>query len=392
MGTTKNPFAPGTATEPPHLAGREEQRKLITEALQLIAEPLVDGSLEHSPLAPIKIIGPRGAGKTTLLHLAGAAARRQGIHVIVNARLRSLAPGSAIDRKLRDGMDWREWIPLELSRLFRLGWGFGPANASAEREQQEQETFDIVLQTRLCRQPVLLLLDEAMHYDIASLGDLLQACQQMIGAKLPLAVMMAGTPALDGKLKQTKATFIQRCEEMYIHQLSDEAVRDALRKPLLDNGVAAVADEALDLMASWTDNYPYFVQLAGKAVWKAMRADGRNEIDLALAQSAEAAMQKRRQDYYREVFEVISQAEALDYASQIVAIVEATDSPLPPEKVRAELAAANDGMSNEEARKIFNLLLDNSLIWLADKRRVHPAFPSFFSYFKKEYALNAKVE
>ena len=104
---------------------------------------MVDGSLEHSPLAPIKIIGPRGAGKTTLLHLAGAAARRQGIHVIVNARLRSLAPGSAIGRRLRDGMDWRERIPLELSRLFKLGWGFGPANASAEREQQEQDTFEM---------------------------------------------------------------------------------------------------------------------------------------------------------------------------------------------------------------------------------------------------------
>ena len=382
MGIIENPFAPGTATEPPHLAGREEQRKLITETLRLIAKPLVDGRLEHPPLSPIKIIGPRGAGKTTLLHLAGAAAARQGIHVIVNARLRSLAPGSAIDRKLRTGMDWRDRIPLELSRLVRIGGGVGPANASAEREQQEQDTFDIVLRTRLCRQPVLLLLDEAMHYDVASLGDLLQACQVMIGAKLPLAVMMAGTPALDERLNETKATFIHRCQAMYIHRLSDEATRDALRKPLLDNGVKQVADEALDLMASWTDNYPFFIQLAGEAVWEAMQKAKRNEVDLSLVQGAEAAMQKKRQGYYLRVYGVISKAEALDYASQVIAIVEATASPLTPEEVMEELAAANNGMSSQEARKIFDLLLDNSLIWFLEDGMVRAAIPSFFQYFK----------
>ena len=48
MGIIENPFAPGPATEPPHLAGREEQRELISETL-------VDGRLERSPLAPIKM-------------------------------------------------------------------------------------------------------------------------------------------------------------------------------------------------------------------------------------------------------------------------------------------------------------------------------------------------
>ena len=279
-------------------------------------------------------------------------------------------------------MDWRERIPLELSRLVRLGGGVGPANASAEREQQEQDTFGIVLQTRLRRQPVLLLLDEAMHYDVVSLGDLLQTCQLMIGAKLPLAVMMAGTPALDERLNETKATFIHRCQAMYIHRLSDEATRDALRKPLLDNGVKQVADEALDLMASWTDNYPFFIQLAGEAVWEAMQKAKRNEVDLSLVQGAEAAMQKKRQGYYLRVYGVISKAEALDYASQIIAIVEATASPLTPEEVMEELAAANNGMSSQEARKIFDLLLDNSLIWFLEDGMVRAAIPSFFQYFK----------
>ncbi len=377
MGTIENPFVPGTALEPPHLAGREEQRDIISETLRIIINPLVDGRLERSPLTPIKIVGPRGAGKTTLLGMAETEARRQDIHVVDIARLPNLDPSGRIISGLLEGMDLRERIPFELGRFVQ----FGLAIFTAKRKHYEQQTLERVLQARLHRHPVLLSLDEVMHYDVASLGTLLQECQRMLKQKLPLAVMIAGTPALDGKLDQAKATFVQRYQEMYIHRLSDEAVRDALRKPLLDNGVK-VTDEALDLMASWTDNYPYFVQLAGRTVWRAMRKAKRNEVDLALAQSAEAAMQEERQGYYHSVYEKIADADALDYASQVVAIVEDADPPLPPEEVAAELAATNDGMSSEEARKIFNLLLDNSLVWFTNDAKVRAAIPSFFQYFK----------
>ncbi len=377
MGSVENPFVPGTALEPPHLAGREEQRDIISETLRLIAKPLVGGGLERSPLTPIKIVGPRGAGKTTLLGVAGVEARQQGIHVVNIARLRNLNPDSDIINGLLDGMDIREHALLWLNAFYQ----FSLSIFTARRKHYEKRTIARVLQQLLRRKPVLLLLDEAMHYDVTSLGDLLQACQQMLMLKRPLAVMIAGTPALDGRLHQADASFINRCQSIYIHQLSDEAVREALSKPLLDNGVK-VADEALDLMAGWTDNYPYFIQLAGREVWKAMRKAKRNEVDLALAQGAEAAMQKERQIYYHSVYEKIADADALDYASQVVAIVEDEDPPLPPEEVAAELAATNDGMSSEEARKIFNLLLDNSLVWFTNDAKVRAAIPSFFQYFK----------
>ena len=380
MGTINNPFAPGPSTKPPHVAGREEQQDLIRKALQLIAEPPAEGKLEHSPPRPIKIIGPRGAGKTTLLNLAGAEAQRQGIHVIKNIPQPAEDPSALIINGLKKGMDWRERFPLALSRLSKIGGGFGPASASAERDQQKQTLVE-VMQARLHRHPVLLLLDEAMHYDVAFFSTLLQACQMMIGEQHPLAVIMAGTPALDGRLKQVDATFINRCRSIYIHQISDEAVRDALRKPLLDNGVK-VADEALDLMAGWTDNYPYFVQLAGEVIWEAMQKAKRKEVDLALAQVAEAAMQEEREGYYHDVYEDIRGVKVLAYASQVVAFVEAADTPLTPAGVIAKLAAANDGMSEDKASEIFNLLLDNSLIWFKKDAEVRAAIPTFFQFFK----------
>ena len=374
---------PGTATEPPHLAGREEQRKIISKTLRLITKPLVGGCLERSPLTPIKIVGPRVAGKTTLLGVAGVEAQQQGIHVVNIARLRNLNPDSDIINGLLDGMDIREHALLWLNAFYQ----FSLSIFTARRKHYEKRTITRVLQQLLRRKPVLLLLDEAMHYDVASLGDLLQACQQMVMQKRPLAVMMAGTPALDGKLDQAEATFVKRCQQIYINQLSDEAVRDALRKPLLDNGVA-VSDEALDLMAGWTDNYPFFIQLAGEAVWEAMSDDGRKEIDLALAQSTEAVMRKKRQGHYHGIYVKIGNTGALAYASQVVAIVEAADPPLISEQVIAELAAANDSMSEERAREIFNLLLDNSLIWFMEEGKVGAAIPSFFQYVKDHQKPN----
>ena len=382
MGTINNPFVPGTATMPPHVAGREEQRDIISETLRLIAKPLVDGRLEQAPLAPIKIVGPRGVGKSILLSVAEEEARQQGIHVVDIAQLPHLDPSGDFISSLLDGIGLRGWISLWLGSHSKSDALAAPASASEQQRHWERQMLAKALRIRLRRDPVLLSLDEVMHYDVASLEILLQECQRMIGENLPLAVMMAGTPALDEKLEQIDATFSNRCQPVYINQISDEAVREALRKPLLDNGVAPVADEAIDLMASWTDNYPYFVQLAGRAVWEAMQKAKRNEVDLALAQGAEAAMQKESQGYYHDVFEDIAKVAPLDYASQVVAFVEAADTPLSPEEVREDLAAANDGMSEEKAREVFNLLLDNSLVWFADDGKVKAAHPSFFQYFK----------
>ena len=388
MEIIENPFAPGPATMPPHVAGREEQRELISETLRLITKPLVDGRLERSPLAPIKIVGPRGVGKTILLSVAETEARQQGIHVVDIAQLPHLDPNGYFISSVLEGIGLRGWVSLWLGSHSKSDALADPASASEQQRHCERQVLAKVLRARLRRDPVLLSLDEVMHYDVASLEILLQECQRMIGEGLPLAVMMAGTPALDEKLEQIDAACSNFCQQVYINQISDEAVRDALRKPLLDNGVAPVADEAIDLMASWADNYPYFVQLAGEAVWEAMREAKRNEVDLALAQGAEEALLERLQHHHFLDYDRIGWLGALKHANQVVAIVEAADPPFTPERVVAELTAANGGMSEEQASEIFNLLLDNSLIWFADDGKVKAAHPSFFQYFKARQEAN----
>ena len=72
-----NPFAAGPATEPAYLAGRDQELQTISRALNRITEARDEktGILEMTPLAPIKIVGPRGVGKTTLLKEAAGKGR-----------------------------------------------------------------------------------------------------------------------------------------------------------------------------------------------------------------------------------------------------------------------------------------------------------------------------
>ena len=252
----------------------------------------------------------------------------------------------------------------------------------AERSTRikKRETYVKILEALLRKKPVLLLLDEAVHYDEKLLAMVLQENQQFISKKSPLAMIIAGTPALDRHLGKLDATFINRTKDIYINQLSDEAAREALREPFKKRKVK-VDEKALDLMASWTNNYPYFIQTAGSTVWEAMEEAGSSGVDLLLTQEAEPAMQQERDSYYDKVYENIDQAELLDQAAQMVNIIESADKALVKEQVRQRLGEEAN-LDDRQAREVFDKLLDLGLIWLLGGK-VAPALPSFFSYIKR---------
>ena len=356
-----NPFNPGPGTVPPHLAGRKKERQLIEEALDLISRPLVEGKLKAPPLAPIKLLGLRGVGKTTLLGWALEKARQQGIHVISYSHLSDVKPGYGYDRLLAG-----------LYRAYET--------ESSLSEQEWEEDFPLMLERLVRAKPVLLLLDEVMHYETHLLKLLLQETERLIRDGLPLAVIMAGTPMLDDILMRADASFIDRAVDCPIHNLSDEEVREALLEPVTQCGVK-MSEDALELLATWTDNYPYFVQLAGAKAWAAMVKSGRSEIDMEMAQQAAPAMQKARNGHYRLMFTRIKKAALLDHASHVINLIEAADRSLNSEEVCHQLAEAA-GLEEARCQEVFDQLHDLGLIWATDEDRVIAGIPSFFSFFK----------
>ena len=374
------PFAPGAGTSPLHLAGRREELSLIDQTLNKIAKPLDQGRLRQSPMSPIIIVGPPGVGKTTLLNYAADRADEREIVVVRCPHLRGEDKQAVmcgfVERMLSA---YKECLNIsdEADLPDNLAVGY-------DTNLQPGTNYIRVLEAMLLKKPVALLLDEVMYYDVELLEMMLLENKNLIAQRRPLAVIMAGTPALDARLRQTKVMFACRFQDLRFNLLDAQDACDALKKPLQQRGVKA-SDEAINLLVDETDYYPYFTQLAGAAAWNAKGEA--TEIDLEVAKKAQEAMQESRTEYYYEIYEDIRAVDLLHPASQVIAIVEAAAESLTPEQVTARLAKASQDIPQGEAKKIFDKLTDLGLVWFDEEAEVKPALPSFFAFFKKQYRL-----
>ena len=377
-----NPFRPGTGFAPKYLAGREPEQALLKGALDAICGerdgrygPLIDGAPR-----PLKIVGPRGAGKTALLTWTEREIEPTKADVV---RLADPPDGdsekglSIFLNQLADipGFDWKQ-AEAQVSKYFHLTRNWEPG-------QPPLEDFERVLQERLRLRPLMLLMDEAMHYDPKILKTILQQSQVLMNREWPLALVLAGTPALNVHLQEVDATFINRAKSIRINGLDPDATREALSKPFAARGVA-VSDEALELMVSWTDDYPYFTQIVGSTVWEAQKKAGCAEVDVALVRSVEQAVHEERNDFYESIFSMIDSGDLLEHAMKAITAIEAAPKPMTPKQVRSCIAEGTS-LDSEGTHKAFNQLLDAGLFWVTGKVEVYAAIPSFFNYFKKVY-------
>ena len=318
---------------------------------------------------PIKLIGLHGAGKTALLDFALEQAQQQDIHVLSYGHLPHMEPWDNYDRAVQRMLADRA---REKNTAVQ--------DESGAHNQKCEKDFHLLLEEMVREKPVLLLLDEAEHYEVRQLATLLLEIQRMQFERLPLAVLVAGTPILADLLSYFNDSLTYDAVNRYIHHLSDEEVRAALREPFTQRGVK-VSEEALDLLATGTDNYPYFIQMAGAKAWDAMEKAGRFELDMEMAQQAASALLDARDDYYQSVLAKIERAGLLDQAPHAIALIEAAEQPLYPEQLRRRLAEAA-GLEEEDCRVVFAHLLDLGLVWLTRQNKVVAGLPSFFTFFK----------
>ena len=376
-----NPFRPGTGFAPKYLAGREPEQDLLREALRAITGPREKdyGPLRARAPQPLKIVGPRGMGKMALLDWA----RREAESLDADFARLTHEPNadsddvlSALLSKLADipGLDRKQIPDWESDYLqWALDW----------RPGKPELDFERVLRTRLRFRPLMLVLDDVLHYDMDMLDLVLNQYQLLASSGWPLALVLVGTPALDWHLAKSKAGFIDRANDIYISCLDPAATREALSKPFTDHGVA-VSDEALDLMASWTDDYPFFIQTVGSEVWDAKKAAGCSEVDAALVQSTEQAVLDRRDEFYGLIYRMIDKAGLQEHGMKAVAAIEAAPEPLVSGQVRTCMAEGT-GLKHKDALAVYSQLLDAGLLGEIKNFEVQAAIPSFFNYFKKAY-------
>ncbi|MBF2761324.1 MAG: ATP-binding protein, partial [Ectothiorhodospiraceae bacterium AqS1] len=376
----KCPFTPGAGHIPPKLAGRGGETAMLDRMLSRLAGDRVKGKerLVDRPYDPVKIIGPRGVGKTVLLSWAKEQAEQQGILVVDCTCLQDDANTDPLKRLLTA----MEKGPSKLVKLLRE-FGFtvpvvgGGLKIKIDRDTDI--TYDQIVRKIVQKKPLLFLMDEVHNFDPDPLGRMLKYNQLLLREAYPLGVVMAGTPGLNGNLDKAKAGFIDRCREIYINTLSDEATLEALREPL-EHTELKVAPDAIEAMAAYTDNYPYFIQIVGELVWDKAILAGRKNVDTAFISQLDSDARRSRGAIYRKAYDRMKEKGLLSHARRVMQVIERSGGEV-AEDVVYDLLDNTKSLPGDRVKEVYNGLREDGFIWTVDDI-TRPGIPSFFSYLK----------
>jgi len=282
MNPVENPYAPGAGSPPPELAGRSTVRY----AVKVCIERLRRGRTAKS----VMMMGLRGVGKTVLLDQMRKDAESEGIHTVrieapENRSLPAmLAPQLRLallrlsrieaskDYAIR-GLRALAGFAGKLKVTYRdieVGLDYEPEPGLADNGDLEGDLTALLEQVGTAAQGagtvVMMFLDELqyVHQDqMAALISALHRCSQL---QLPVAAVGAGLPQLIGQMGKAKSYAERLFDFPKIGPLEKADAKEAIVKPAKTEGVD-IDDDAVDLVVTETQGYPYFLQEWGKHTW-----------------------------------------------------------------------------------------------------------------------------
>ncbi|HEU4590823.1 MAG TPA: ATP-binding protein [Steroidobacteraceae bacterium] len=282
MDPVRNPFAPGAGTPPPELAGRDELRETIRIAIERTRLGL--------PTKSILMVGLRGVGKTVLLDRMRDDAEASGVQTIRveapeskslpailapqlrQALLKMSRNEKAKDlavRALRGLAGFAKALKVKYNDI-EVGFDFEPEAGLADNgdlEHDLQALLEVVgAATKSAGTALAIFIDELQYVGEDELASLITALHRASQRQLPIVLVGAGLPQLRGQMGRAKSYAERLFDFPMIGPLPEDAARIAIKKPVIDQGVA-IEDEALKHIIACTHCYPYFLQEWGKHSW-----------------------------------------------------------------------------------------------------------------------------
>ena len=289
-----NPFQPGRGRMPPLMAGREAEEDDINELLQHLGGSSAGASQD------IILYGPRGYGKTVLLQWSEercTAGLGYTALCITPSRTRSLKDQVMHGLGTTEAQVTTEWSgSLGVKFLKAVG-------KHTELKSSQADPLVSYLIQKAGQQPLVLLVDEAHTMPDEWGHELLNASQEVC-KKAPFLLVLAGTPGLKERLGSMDASFWIRSKKIPLGRLDESAAADAILTPLHKDRISLDRD-VLNQVVAASQQYPFFIQLWGKALWKAAKRAGREHIDQSLLAEAAREFNNEKdmlyQDYYTEL-------------------------------------------------------------------------------------------
>jgi hypothetical protein len=322
MNPINNPFAPGAGTQPPELAGRDDLRETIRIAIERVRRGLSTKS--------ILMVGLRGVGKTVLLDRMREDAEAAGIQTLRIEAPEDRSLPAMLAPQLRQGLlrlshnekakdlaqralrglaGFAKALKLKYQDI-EVGLDFDPEPGLADNgdlEHDLQALFETVgAAAKAAGTALVIFIDELQYVKEEELAALITALHRSAQRRLPVMLVGAGLPQLRGRMGRAKSYAERLFDFPEIGPLKPDAARIAITKPTADNGVTVNAD-ALELIVTKTQCYPYFLQEWGKHAWDTAPASpiSRQDVELA-SQSVIAALDE---SFFRVRFDRLTPAE-----------------------------------------------------------------------------------
>ncbi len=282
MDSIQNPFAPGAGTPPPELAGRDELREKLRVALER--------ARIGRPAKSAMLVGLRGVGKTVLLDRVRADAEAAGIQTIRveapegrslpallapqlrQALLRLSQVSAAKDiaiRGLRALAGFAKKLKVTYNDI-EVGFDYDAEPGLADNGDLEHDLQALMEQVGLAAQAagtaLAMFIDELQYVREAELAVLITALHRTEQRQLPVVLVGAGLPQLRGRMGNAKSYAERLFDFPTIDALPDEAARQAVKKPLVNEGVE-ITEDALRQILDVTKGYAYFLQTWGSQTW-----------------------------------------------------------------------------------------------------------------------------
>lgn len=329
MTRQKNPYRPGAAVSPLHLAGRQKEIRRFENTL---------GAAPELP-ANVKMTGLRGVGKSVLLkEFERRAAEDLGwltsrvqiepshnqddtlTRVVRNATQKAISSASRtalVKSKVAGAVSAaRGLIKVSYNDIdFSLGGSGEPGVAPVAKALYEAaETADAT-----GHEGYVLMLDEAqiLRDDKEASGEhplslLVAAVNTLQEQELPIALVLCGLPTLKANLLKARTYSERMCRGEEIARLDGPPANDAAEafvKPLDGTGMTAT-DGLVERVVEECEGYPYFIQLWGAELWDAAIAAGLTELTEALLDQVEPDIYQRLDnDFYETRVESLTPAE-----------------------------------------------------------------------------------
>lgn len=356
---------------PPRLAGRDAE---LGVADRLIHD--LEGG--RAPPQDLLFFGPRGNGKTVLLGRIAAIARERGMRV-EDLPLSEMEDRPALVRLMR------QCAGRGGARV--TGANVGPFGITSEPGHREEDIRKLLFAWIGQEEAPLVILADEFHAVEAAVGtSFLNAVQAAKRDELPFLLVAAGTPDVPSRLREMGTHNERGFEAVRIGRLDRPATIAALARPAEDSR-RPFTEGAVHLVAEESQDYPYFIQLLGSAVWDAAEGQGSAAISEAEARQGIAAAQEKMARFYGGRYMEAVKHRVDTALRPLVALVTENGGRVGYEALRAvlrEVAAGNADGPDEIA--LLETLSDLGVIWETVDDRWEMGIPSFGGYVLRRHA------